>query len=140
MKATIRGQVYEFELDDLLDLNQLVQMKKQTGLGLKTFVETIQKFTDAEAEGIPEVLDTEQGLNALRILVWAIHLRAGITNIGGKPLNIERACADLNIVEFMQSLTTNDPDEPDAPDPTGAGPAAGPSSSKTSNGTSTTTS
>ena len=136
MKATIRGDDYHFEVDDLLDLNQWVQVKRQTGLGMKSFIETIQKFdAPADESGIPDVLDTEAGLNALRVLIWAIHLRAGITSLSGKPLTIERANADINMLEFMGSL-----DFEDEPDPTEADREAGPSSSKTSKETSTTTS
>jgi hypothetical protein len=136
MKATIRGNDYHFQVDDLLDLNQWVQVKRQTGLGMKSFIETVQKFgTATDESGIPDVLDTEEGLNALRVLIWAIHLRAGITSLDGKPLTIERANADINMAEFMASI-----DFQDEPDPTGADREVGPSSSKTSKKTSTTTS
>lgn len=116
MKATIRGQQYEFDLDNLLDLNELVHMKREIGIGMKTFIEGIMHLTDTSDDEIPAALDSIEGLNALRALVWAIQLRAGIVSVDGKPLTVERANAGINLVEFMESI-----DAPEqSPDPTGA--------------------
>lgn len=112
MKATLDGNTVEFDPQDLFGLNELMHIKKQVGLGTKTLMKTIEAFGNApdDGSGIPDVFDTDEGINALRAMVWAIRLRTLGPSVDGKPLTIERACADVSLAAFMNSVEADDPD------------------------------
>lgn len=85
MKLIISGVEYPLENINEASLDDLMQLRKQTGLGIKGLREQLATFSDGDD---PEsVLDDPDKLLALGALVWLARRKAG------EKLTLEQACA-----------------------------------------------